>query len=153
MGSATVATTDNDDAGVVIDRSGGISVTEAIRTTNTDTYTVMLGGQHFAAELADGFPAHHHQLTLIPAVALALAPARRGYTLLWSLAPCPDQPQPAPWQLSLAGRRQEQNTATSPVDHPLKLCFSLLFRREGVTTPSLGNAPHSPCKGFPRDNG
>ena len=127
MGSATVATTDNDDAGVVIDKSGGISATEAMGTTNTDTYTVMPGGQHFAAELAYGFPAHHHQLTLIPAVALALAPARRNYTLLWSLAAYPDQPQLEPWQLSPAGERQEQNTATSPVDHSLKLRFSLLF--------------------------
>ncbi len=79
------------------------------------------------AELAYGFPTHHRQLTLIPAVVLALAPARRNYTLLWSLAPYPDQPQLEPWQLSLAGERQEQNTATSPVDHSLKLRFSLLF--------------------------
>ncbi len=31
-----------------------------------------------------------------------------------------------PWQLSLAAERQETNTATSPVDHSLKLRFSNL---------------------------
>ncbi len=53
-------------------------------------------GQHFAAELAYGFPAHQGQLTLTPAVALALSPARRSYSLLWSLAPYPEQLQAEP---------------------------------------------------------
>ena len=67
------------------------------------------------------------RLTLTPAVALALSPASRNYSLLWSLAPYTDQAQADPWQLSLAGERQEPNAAPSPVDHSLKLTFSSLF--------------------------
>ena len=44
-------------------------------------------GQRFEAELAYGFPVHNDQLTLTPAVALALSPTSRNYSLLWSLAP------------------------------------------------------------------
>ena len=84
-------------------------------------------GQQFEAELAYGFPAHNDQLTLTPAVALALSPTSRNYSLLWSLAPYTDQAQADPWQLSLAGERQEPNAAPSPVDHSLKLHFSTLF--------------------------
>ena len=84
-------------------------------------------GQRFEAELAYGFPAHNDQLTLTPAVALALSPTSRNYSLLWSLAPYTDQAQADPWQLSLAGERQEPNAAPSPVDHSLKLHFSTLF--------------------------
>ena len=84
-------------------------------------------GQRFEAELAYGFPAHNNQLTLTPAVALALSPTSRNYSLLWSLVPYAEPAQGEPWQLSLAGERQEPNTTTSPVDHSLKLRFSTLF--------------------------
>ena len=84
-------------------------------------------GQRFEAELAYGFPAHNHQLTLTPAVALALSPTSRNTSLLWSVAPYAEPLQGEPWQLSLAGERQEHNTAPSPVDHSLKLTFSTLF--------------------------
>ena len=80
-------------------------------------------GQRFEAELAYGFSAHNNQLTLTPAVALALSPTSRNYSLLWSLAPA----QADPWQLSLAGERQEPNAAPSPVEHSLKLTFSNIF--------------------------
>ena len=52
-------------------------------------------GQRFEAELAYGFPAHNHQLTLTPAVALALSPTSRNTSLLWSLAPSPWHPMPS----------------------------------------------------------
>ncbi len=84
-------------------------------------------GQQFEAELAYGFPAHNDHITLSPALALALSPTSRNYTLLWSVAPYSEQAYPAPWALSLAGTRQEQNTSTSPVDHSLELRFSTLF--------------------------
>ena len=84
-------------------------------------------GQRFAAEVAYGFPAHHPHITLTPAVALALSPTTRNYSLLWSLTPYAEQLQADPWELSLAGERQEQNAPASPVDHSLKLRFSLLF--------------------------
>ncbi len=85
------------------------------------------GQQQFEAELAYGFPADNDQLTLTPALALALSPTSRNYSLLWSLTPYAEQTQGEPWQLSLEGQRQEQNGATSPVDHSLKLTFSTLF--------------------------
>ena len=84
-------------------------------------------GQQFEAELAYGFPAHNNQLTLTPAVALALSPTSRNYSLLWSLAPYTEQDQGEQWQLSLAGERQEQLSSTTPPDHSLKLTFSTLF--------------------------
>ena len=84
-------------------------------------------GQQFEAELAYGLPAHSDRLSLTPAVALALSPTSRTYSLLWSLAPYAQQAHPDPWQLSLAGERQEPNTATAPMDHSLKLRFSTLF--------------------------
>ena len=84
-------------------------------------------GRWGVAELAYGFPAHNDQLTLTPAVVLALSPTSRNYSLLWSLVPYADQAQADPWQVSLAGERQEHNTAPSPVDHSLKLTFSTLF--------------------------
>ena len=84
-------------------------------------------GQQFEAELAYGLPVHSDRLSLTPAVALALSPTSRTYSLLWSLAPYTQQAHPDPWQLSLAGERQEHNTATSPMDHSLKLRFSTLF--------------------------
>ena len=63
-----------------------------------------------------------------PAVALALSPTSRNYSLLWSLAPYTDQmPRADPWQLSLAGERQEHTSLSTPTDHSLKLRFSSLF--------------------------
>ena len=84
-------------------------------------------GQRFEAELAYGFPAHNNQLTLTPAVALALSPTSRNYSLLWSLMHYAEPAQADPWQLSLAGERQEPNAAPSPVEHSLKLTFSNIF--------------------------
>ena len=84
-------------------------------------------GQRFEAELAYGFPAHNDRLTLTPAVALALSPTSRNYSLLWSLVPYAEPAQGEPWQLSLAGERQEPNAAPSPVEHSLKLTFSNIF--------------------------
>ena len=85
-------------------------------------------GQRLTAELAYGFPAHNNDhITLTPALALALSPISRNYGLLWSVAPYAEQLQGEPWELSLTGQRQEQNTATAPVDHSLKLTFSTLF--------------------------
>ena len=84
-------------------------------------------GQQFEAELAYGLPAHNERLSLTPAVALALSPSTRTYSLLWSLAPYARQDHPEPWQLSLAGERHQPNIATSPMDHSLKLRFATLF--------------------------
>ena len=84
-------------------------------------------GQRFEAELAYGFPTHNDRFTLTSAVALALSSTSRTYSLLWSLVPYAEQAQADPWQVSLAGERQEQSAATLPVDHSLKLRFSLLF--------------------------
>ena len=84
-------------------------------------------GQQFAAELAYGFPVHNDRLTLTPAVAMAFTPTSRNYGLLWSLAPYTEQLEADPWQFSIEAERQEQNTATSPVEHSLKLRFSSLF--------------------------
>ncbi len=84
-------------------------------------------GQQFEAELAYGFSAYNDRLTLTPAVVLALSPTSRNYSLLWSLAPYADQLQGEPWELSLAGERQEQVSPPSSVDHSLELTFSTLF--------------------------
>ncbi len=84
-------------------------------------------GQQFAAELAYGFPVHNDRLTLTPAVAMAFTPTSRNYGLLWSLAPYTEQLETDPWQFSIEAERQEQNTATSPVEHSLELNFSTLF--------------------------
>ena len=83
-------------------------------------------GQQFGAELAYGFPAYQDRITLTPAVALALSPTTRNYSLLWSVAPYAQQRQATPWEVSLEGEWQEQNSS-SPVDHSLKLRFSTLF--------------------------
>ena len=85
-------------------------------------------GQQFEAELAYGFPVHNDRLTLTPAVAMAFTPTSRNYGLLWSLAPYTEQLETDPWQFSIEAERQEQNTATSPVEHSLKLRFSLPYR-------------------------
>ena len=84
-------------------------------------------GQEFSAELAYGFTAHQDRITLTPAVALALSPTTRNYSLLWSVAPYGQHQQGAPWELSLEGERQEQQNSSSPVDYSLKLRFSTLF--------------------------
>ena len=85
-------------------------------------------GQQFAAELAYGFPAYQDRITLTPAVALALSPTSRNYSLLWSVAPYAQhqQRQGTPWEVSLEGERQEENSS-SPAGHSLKLRFSTLF--------------------------
>ena len=84
-------------------------------------------GQRFEAELAYGFPVHNDQLTMTPAVAMALSPTSRTYGLLWSVAPHAEQLQGEPWEVSLQAQRQESNSATATVDHSLKLNFSTLF--------------------------
>ncbi len=84
-------------------------------------------GQQFEAELAYGLPAYNDHLSFTPALALALSPTSRNYSVLWSLAPYAQQAQADPWEISLEGERQERNTATSPVEHSLKLRFSTLF--------------------------
>ena len=96
-------------------------------TTMEGLDTTPSNGQRLTAELAYGFPAHNDHITLTPALALALSPISRNYSLLWSVAPYAEQLQGEPWELSLTGQRQEQNTTTSPVDHSLKLTFSTLF--------------------------
>ena len=58
---------------------------------------------------------------------MALSPDSSTYSLLWTLAPYDQQDQAGPWEFSLEGERQEDNTSDSPVNHSLKLRFSLLF--------------------------
>ena len=84
-------------------------------------------GRRFEAELAYGFPAYDDQLTFTPAVGLAFSSTSRTYSLLWSLAPYSPQAQAGAWELSLEGEWQEQISPSSPVDHSLKLHFSLLL--------------------------
>ncbi len=80
-------------------------------------------GQRFEAKLA----AHNNRFTLTPAVTLALSPITRNTSLLWSLAPYAEPAQGEPWELSLAGERQEPTSAPSPVEYSLKLTFSNIF--------------------------
>ena len=85
------------------------------------------GQQQFETRFAYGFPIFSDQLTLSPALELALSPTSRTYSLLWTVAPHAPQPgQAAPWHLSLEGERQE-HAAASPTQHSLGLLFSLLF--------------------------
>ena len=88
-------------------------------------------GERFEARLAYGFPFYNDRLTITPSVAAALSPSSSSYSLLWSLAPYAEQLQlhgEEPWELSLEGERQEHSSSsTSPVDHSLKLLFSLPF--------------------------
>ena len=88
-------------------------------------------GERFEARLAYGFPFYNDRLTITPSVAAALSPSSRSYSLLWSLAPYAERLQlhgEEPWELSLEGERQEHSSSsTSPVDHSLKLLFSLPF--------------------------
>ncbi|MCY3595810.1 MAG: hypothetical protein OXH01_11340 [Bacteroidetes bacterium] len=86
------------------------------------------GQQQFETRFAYGFPIFSDQLTLSPALELALSPTSRTYGLLWTVAPHDQQQrQPLPWHLSLEGERQEHAAAASPTDHSLGLRFSLLF--------------------------
>ena len=87
-------------------------------------------GERFEARLAYGFPFYNDRLTITPSVAAALSPSSRSYSLLWSVAPYAEQLQlhgEEPWELSLEGERQENlsSSPSSPVDHSLKLLFSL----------------------------
>ena len=82
------------------------------------------GGERFEARLAYGFPFYNDRLTLTPAVATALSPSSRTYSLLWSLAPYHEHFHAEPWELSLEGERQE-HLSSSTVDHSLKLRFAL----------------------------
>ena len=86
-------------------------------------------GQWFEAELAYGFPAHNDRLTVTPAVEMGFSATSRNYSLLWSVAPHAHhhQTQGEPWELSLAGERQEQLSSTTPADHSLKLTVSTVF--------------------------
>ncbi len=81
----------------------------------------------FKAEFAYGFPAHNNRLTMTPSLAVALAPTGRSYGMAWSLAPYSQQGRTEPWEIALEGKREESNSATSPVDHSLGLRFSLPF--------------------------
>ncbi len=84
-------------------------------------------GRRFEAELAYGFPTYDDQLTFTPAVGLAFSSTSRTCSLLWSLAPYSPQAQAGAWEFSLEGEWQEQISPSSPVDHSLKLHFSLLL--------------------------
>ena len=96
-------------------------------TTIEGLNTTPSSGQRFAAEFAYGFHAYNN-ITLTPALALALSPTTSNYTLLWSLAPYAEQlHHDEPWQLSLAGEWHQHNTTNPAVDHSLKLTFSTLF--------------------------
>ncbi len=63
-------------------------------------------GQQFGAELAYGFTTYQDRITLSPAVALALSPTSRNYSLLWSVAPYAHtnsiraHPGKSPWRVS-----------------------------------------------------
>ena len=96
-------------------------------TTIEGVNTIPSSGQRLAAELAYGFPAYNN-ITLTPALALALSPTSSNYSLLWSLAPYAEQlHHDEPWQLSLAGEWHQHSTTNPAVDHSLKLTFSTLF--------------------------
>ncbi|WP_025782581.1 hypothetical protein [Candidatus Synechococcus spongiarum] len=86
------------------------------------------GNSHqFKADFAYGFPVHNNRLTMTPGVAVALSPTTSTTSLRWSLAPHSQHSQTPPWQLSLQGEREENTTTDTPVDHSLKLNFSLPF--------------------------
>ena len=84
--------------------------------------------QQFATRLAFGFPAFGDRLTVTPALGLALSPEHTTTSLQWALTPYTGTGQvDEPWAISLKGQQQEDRTTVSPVDHSLKLRFSLLF--------------------------
>ena len=96
--------------------------------TALEALDVTSSRQHqFETKLTYGFPAFNDRLTITPGLGLALSPDSRTYSLLWALAPYVQQPQAEPWEISLEGERQEDNTADSSVEHSLKLRFSLPF--------------------------
>ena len=101
----------------------------ALEMKALDAAAASNGQQLFATQFAYGFPAFDDRLTLTPGGRLALSSHSRTYSLLWALSPYVEQQQPQaePWELSLEGSRQEDNTADSPVEHSLKLRFSLFF--------------------------
>jgi len=108
------------------DAASGIhALLDPIVLEGLDSSSSTASSSQFNAELAYGFPAANNRLTLTPALALALSPTTRTYSLLWSLAPYSEQMKVEPWQLSLEGQREE--TTAASVDHSLKLSFSLLF--------------------------
>ena len=87
------------------------------------------GQQRSASRLGYGIPAFADRLTLTPGVGVSLSSRSRTYSLVWTLSPYVEQQQPQeePWEISLEGSRQEENSAESAVEHFLKLRFSLLF--------------------------
>ena len=96
--------------------------------TAMETLDVTPSRHHqFETKLAYGFPAFNDRLTLTPGLGLALSPDSRTYSLLWALAPYTQQPQAEPWEVSLEGERQEDNSADSSAEYSLKLRFSLPF--------------------------
>ncbi len=107
-------------------RSGGMDAL-LNSTTMEGLDAVPSIGKQFEAEMVHGFPAYNNRFSCTLALALALSSTSRTYSLLWSLAACSERLRRERWQASLAGEWQEQNAPTSPVDHFLKLRFSLLF--------------------------
>lgn len=81
--------------------------------------------QQFETQLAYGMAIFDERLVLSPSVALVLSPDSRRYGLLWRLQPHAQQEQADPWHLSLGVHRQERSSQSSPVDHSLRLGFSL----------------------------
>ena len=81
--------------------------------------------QRFETQLAYGMAIFDERLVLSPSVDLALSPDSRRYGLLWALQPHSQQGQADPWHLSLGVHRQEWSSQSSPVDHSLRLGFSL----------------------------
>ncbi len=86
---------------------------------------VSSSGQQFETQLAYGLALFDDRFTLIPALGLALSLDSTHYSLFWALQPYSRQGQADVWQLSLDVHRQEESSATSPVDHSLKLGFSV----------------------------
>ena len=82
--------------------------------------------QQFATRLAYGFPAFGDRLTVTPSLGLAFSPYSSSTSLRWALTPYAETGQmDEPWTISLEGQRQEDRTATAPVDYSFKLRFSL----------------------------
>ena len=60
--------------------------------------------------------------------ALTLSPEHTTDSLLWALTPYAGTGQvDEPWTISLEGQRQEDRTATAPVDYSLELRFISVF--------------------------
>ena len=86
---------------------------------------VSSSGQQFETQLAYGLALFDDRFTLVPALGLAFSPDGTDYSLLCAFQPYSWQGQADVWQLSLDVHRQDESSATSPVDHSLKLGFSL----------------------------